>query len=109
MNIAKVVMYLLKSSICAAFFIHAFTIAYDLIFPTETVLKFEQRNLDVVDFPIVFKVCITPAFNKSKLQELGYRRVWDYFTGTSRYARYKIYGWSGHMKNGSTISSAKGL
>ena len=108
-NTSNVALYSIKISICAAFCIHALKIAYDLIYPEETVLRFEQRSLDDIEFPIVLKICINPAFNISELQEVGYQSVWDYFTGKSKYSDYRIYGWSGHAENGSTISSAKGF
>ena len=107
MNVINAITYLFKSLIFISCFVHAIFIAYDLICPTDTVLRFEQRNLDDIEFPIIFKVCITPGFNISELQEAGYKSIWYYFTGTSKYSE-NIYGWSGHTENGSTISSAKG-
>ena len=107
MSAKKFIVYIFKTSIYVAFFLHAIHIAYDFISPTETVLRFEQNNLDNIEFPIIFKVCITPGFNISALKEAGYDDVWLYFTGESRYSE-NIYGWSGHTENGSTISSARG-
>ena len=108
MDKAKAIIYLFKISICTAFIVHAIFIAYDLIVPKDTVLRFEERSLDDIEFPIIFKICITPAFNITEIQDAGYEIVWDYFTGTSRYSRNRIYGWSGHTENGSIVSNAKG-
>ena len=107
-NTPNVLLYFIKISIFTAFCVHAFIVAYDLIYPEGTVLRFEQRSLDDIEFPIVLKICINPAFNISELQEVGYQNVWDYFTGKSKYSDYGIFGWSGHAKNGSIISNVKG-
>ena len=48
-------------------------------------------------YRLIFKICATPALNTTVLQTAGYRNIWDYFVGRSRYNK-SIYGWGGHTK-----------
>ena len=72
-------------------------------------MRFEPRNLDDIEFPIVFKICLNPAFKIDEIQSAGYASLWDYFHGKSKYKKRKFYGWAGHYENGSFISSVKGI
>ena len=60
-----------------------------------------------MEFPILFKICITPAFKMDKILESGYSNLWFYFMGKSRFGN--TYGWAGHRRNGSEISTPKSL
>ena len=65
--------------------------------------RFLDNDLDEIEFPVLFKVCITPAFKIEKIIESGYSNLYMYFMGKSRFG--KIYGWAGHRENGSEVSS----
>ena len=92
------------------FLIHISFIGYYELFPMETSTRFSERKLDAIDFPILFKICINPAFDEEKLQQFGYSSLWSYFKGKSSWSnkKKKMYGWSGHSENGSMVSSVKG-
>ena len=92
------------------FLTHISFIGYYELFPMETSTRFSERKLDAIDFPILFKICINPAFDDEKLKQFGYSSLWYYFEGRSRWSNKKkrIYGWSGHIENGSTVSSVQG-
>ena len=64
-----------------------------------------EKDLDVIEFPVLFKVCITPAFKIEKIIKSGYSNLWFYFMGKSRFGQ--IYGWAGHTRNGTVISTAE--
>ena len=36
-----------------------------------------------MEFPILFKICLTPAFKMDKILESGYSNLWFYFMGKS--------------------------
>jgi hypothetical protein len=55
----------------------------------------EEKDLQDMDFPIVFKICVTPGFDEVALQEAGYDSTNSYFYGTSIYNETTI-GWAGH-------------
>ena len=69
--------------------------------------RFLDNDLDEIEFPVLFKVCITPAFKIEKIIESGYSNLYMYFMGKSRFG--KIYGWAGHRENGSEVSSPESI
>ena len=75
--------------------------------PLETVSHIEEMSLDNIDFPVVFKICIKPAFNISELNHAGYNSIWGYFKGQSMH-NASVYGWGGHFKNGTSIGTVEG-
>ena len=83
-------------------------IANDHLYPSETVSHRVEKKLDEIQFPVLFKICIKPAFNLKELQNAGYHSIWDYFTGQSRYDK-SVYGWAGHTKDGKVYGSVQGL
>ena len=82
-------------------------LAMNQISPSTTISHLEERNLDSIDFPVLFKICIKPAFNNSELYKAGYKNIWHYFLGQSRYNE-SVFGWGGHTDNGSIIGTAGG-
>ena len=91
-----------------AFIIQMCIIANDHLYPSETVSHRVEKKLDEIQFPVLFKICIKPAFNLKELQNAGYYSIWDYFTGQSRYDK-SVYGWAGHTTDGKVYGSVQGL
>ena len=103
-------MYKVQILCCIAFTIHAIVNLYITLNPQETVMRFEPRNLDDIElFPIIFKICLNPAFKIDNIKLAGYASLWDYFHGKSKYNKNKYFGWAGHYENGSVISSVEGI
>ena len=93
------------------FLIHISIIGYYQLYPTETSTRLSERKLDDLDFPVLFKICLNPAFNEDNIKEVGYYSLWSYFTGKGRWRNRNgaaVYGWAGHWENGSIVSSIKG-
>ena len=60
----------------------------------------ENKNLSQANISLVFKVCYTPSYNKTVLQEAGYSSgVLAYFMGTNRSRSRDFIGWAGENKN----------
>ena len=102
----KIVETLLKIALFVTFCIQTFFIGLNAIFPAETFTRFEQRKLDAIEFPVVFKICIFPAFRMENLEKVGYNNVWQYFIGRSAHNR-NIYGWAGHTQQESVYSTVQ--
>ena len=66
-----------------------------------------EKDLDEIEFPVLFYVCVTPAFHMEKILGAGYSNLWFYFMGKSRFG--KTYGWAGHRKNGSVFENLLGI
>ena len=82
-------------------------LANNKISPTETVSHLEEKTLDEIEFPVLFKVCITPSFNLAELRKAGYASIWGYFIGQSLHNE-SLYGWAGHTEDGNITGSVKG-
>ena len=55
----------------------------------------EEQDFNEMDLPITIKVCVSPGFNATALQEFGYSDTYFYFLGNSVY-NDTFYGWAGH-------------
>ena len=65
----------------------------------------EKKLTEWDDFPVIFKICLDPAFNTTAIREGGYDSIFEYFTGENRY-NSSILGWAGHdTTNTHTVES----
>ena len=95
-------------SLCfTAFTIHLVILASMHIYPNNTQTKLEETKLDMIDFPVLFKICFKPGFDIEKIQEAGYSSIWNYFKGKSKY-NSSIFGWAGHKEGGGVFDNVKG-
>ena len=99
---------LIHTGCLIAFTVQMLFLARNQISPSETVSHLEERRLDSIEFPILFKICIKPAFDMSELYKAGYKNTWSYFTGQSRHNE-SVFGWAGHRADGSVIASVEGM
>ena len=91
------------------FLTHVLVFTYHQLFPQKTSSRLEERKLDDVDFPILFKICLNPAYDLQKLKDVGYISLWKYFVGTSDRASRKTYGWAGINENGTRYATVAGI
>ena len=98
---------LLHAGCLITFTVQMIVLAMNQISPSTTISHLEERSLDSIDFPVLFKICIKPAFHTSELYKAGYENIWHYFMGQSRYNK-SVFGWGGHTDNGSIIGTAGG-
>ena len=80
---------------------------YNRAHPSETISSTKQRQLADISFPVVFKICIKPAYNVDQLEKAGYISVWDFFVGCSMYNGF-LMGWAGHTEDGKAVSNVSG-
>ena len=90
-----------------AFSVQMVILTHDLMYPDHTVRRIFKKNLTVQDFPVVFKICIKPGFDKKPLKESGYKNVFSYFQGVSQYNN-SLLGWAGHTAEGGVFSNVTG-
>ena len=73
---------------CFIAFIFQMTIlANNELNPPKTESHVEEKKLEEIPFPVLFKICIKPSFNMIELHKNGYKHVWNYFNRQSRYNR----------------------
>ena len=90
-----------------AFIVQMSILASNQIHPSDTVSRVVERKLNSIEFPVLFKICVKPAFDIKKLEEVGYENIWKYFLGRSKY-NSSLFGWGGHTVDGNTIGSVTG-
>ena len=88
---------------------HICFLFYNTAYPDLPDIKVYQRRLEEIEFPLSFLVCVHEMVNVSgRYKKLGYSNEWAFFTGTSSFNE-SIYGWGGHMENGSSYGSGEGI
>ena len=83
-------------------------LAKEQLNPSQTETFLEEKKLDEIEFPVLFKVCFKNSFNLKNLEEAGYSSVWNYFMGVSKYNKSN-YGWAGNMKEGGVRGGVTGI
>ena len=80
----------------------------DFLFPRLTNTRVETKSIQDQQFPLIFKICIKPAFNKAALEETGYGYggIFRYFVGRSIF-NTSIYGWAGHTNDSGTYGTVE--
>ena len=84
---------LVHTGFAFAFIIQSFSIIKDLIKPTQTTINVEEKSLKTL--PVLFKICVNPAFDVGLLKEEGYNNMLDYFLGKIWDGNTTRYGWGG--------------
>ena len=85
-----------------AFLFQFVSIVDDLLYPTQTTTSTENQMVD--QLPVLFKICVNPGLNISKIKEEGYLHTYKYFLGISKYNSTN-YGWSGHTNTSGGMGS----
>ena len=72
-------------SVCFAAFAHQMFHLFDQRFVNQvyTETKIYERNLQDLEFPIIFKICVLPGFDLEELRSVGYASPRKYFLGQS--------------------------
>ena len=83
------------------------TLIVNMINPKEPLINTKIIDFDKIDFPLIFKICITPGFNHTELKALGYRNSLEYLGGISRFNK-SIVGWAGHTDDDKVASNVSG-
>ena len=75
--------------------------------PTELSSSMKKVPLKHLAFPVVLRVCLTPAFDLRRLEEVGYGSVYDYFMGVSQ--SKTLMGWGGLVKGAPFHGNTSGI
>ena len=98
---------LLTNLICfVAFTIQFGNILHAYINPVNTNIRLGERNIS--EFPLILKICFSPGINISAVEEAGYKSIYRYFYGQSKYNK-SILGWAGYRNTSGVRGSVKDL
>ena len=71
--------------------------------PTELKTTMKKESLSTFDdFPLLGRICVKTGLDIEKLGYYGYYDPSSFYMGVSRF-NDSIFGWSGHMENGSVF------
>ena len=73
------------------------------VHPTQTTITVTERDLRDFEFPLLFKICFNPSFNKTVEEEAGY---YDFFSGKSKH-NSSLVGWAGHTEEGGVLGTVE--
>ena len=76
------------------------------ISPTLTHTWQKDVGLGDIEFPILIKICVIPAYNITALYEYGYADYYRFFLGQSRFNE-STYGWAGHTNSSENLGTVE--
>ena len=77
------------------------------LYPLTTDARLQEKRLNQIEHPVLFKICFKPSFDTEELNRTGYGTLWNYFAGVSMYNR-SMFGWGGHTKDEKYLGSVEG-
>ena len=105
---AKLINFFMNLVLITACFVHLCYLGYYVLYPEFPTFTVYQKDLQDIDFPLTFRLCINEPNNGSeRFKRVGYRTYASLFFGKSMH-NDTVYGWKGHFKNGSTFKSVEG-
>lgn len=88
--------------------LHVSIILYDQLYPEEPSLKYYEKKLNEIEFPVNLKYCLTLPDEKAFWNKFGYKLVWEFYYGQSVF-NSSLHGWKGFSKSGSDLyNSSRG-
>ena len=84
------------------FLIQSYRIVLDFIYPSTLNTVTFKEELKDSSFPLGFRLCVKPGFDKDELFKNGYKNN-RYNSGQSRFNN-SIFGWAGHFEEESNFS-----
>ena len=97
--------YIIHTTFITVFLVHVTIVVASIFNPEIPDVESSQRNLEDIEFPISFRICIhhleAPTIKNQKFKDAGYKNYYAFFKGRSLYNK-SHYGFLGHLENGST-------
>ena len=79
-----------------------------LLHPELPSTRKSETDLKDIEFPLSFRICLYKLKDINKrYQKLGYKDVYKFFLGRSRFNNSR-FGWNGHTEKGGIIGSTEG-
>ena len=103
------ILYMLLNVLCFfVFIIHISFLGYKSLYPDVPEIIVYKKDLSDISFPLLFRICLFETeYKLIRFKRYGYQNATDFFKGKSGY-NSSIFGWAGHMENGSTYGSVFG-
>ena len=103
----KKIEFLLNIILTCICLVHIIVNLHIIINPVSPSVKKYEKQLENIDFPLIFKVCLSNKYDFDNSKAWGYQLKLAFFEGKSRYNN-SIYGWSGHSEDGNSLGNVEG-
>ena len=104
-NIIKILPYIVNTIFVLICFIHVSTIISKSINPEETSSRVYKKNVQEIEFPLEFLLCVNQENEKEKYRQVGYPDNGYFFRG---FLNDTVTGWGGRSANGTSYGSVEG-
>ena len=101
-------LFLVNFTCFLAFSIQLTSVLGSFLDRTQTNIHKHEEDLLGKKFPIILKLCFNPGFNDTAINEAGYKDIFGYFAGQSKYNK-SVYGWAGHTEDGGVVDSVENI
>ena len=97
----------LNSCCLIAFLVQIAFITYENIKPEHPVTETYRQDLNEMEFPVIFKVCVIPGFDASAMKREGYSGATGFVDGKNLF-NDSVLGWGGHVEDVGKPKSSNG-
>ena len=87
--------------------VHISLTGYKVLFPDLPSIRIQDKSLKDIDFPLFIQMCVSEIEKTDIFTHFGYDNEIEFYFGKSAY-NDSLFGWNGHLPNGSTIGTIKG-
>ena len=88
--------------------VHVSLTGYHVLFPDLPSIRIQDKTLKDIEFPLFIQVCVSEIERTDMFTHLGYEHEINFYLGKSFY-NDSLFGWSGHLQNGSRIGTVEGM
>ena len=98
----------INSIVIVVCIVHISLTGYHALVPDLPSIRIQDKTLNEIEFPIFIQMCVLEIEKTDIFTEFGYEHDMDFYFGKSAYNQ-SLFGWNGHLKNGSTIGPIQGI
>ena len=107
-EIRKQIDFVINFTIIVICIIHISLTGYQVLFPDLPSIRIQDKTLKDIEFPLFIQMCVSEIDNTTdRYTSLGYKNDYDFYLGRSVYNN-SLFGWNGHLQNGSTVGTVEG-
>ena len=106
----KNIKYFINVLFLASFLAHLSIICYQSLNPNVPSIRVFKADLNEIDFPFSFKICVKELENiTARYEKVGYRDNYYFYLGISKFYPWPfVGGWGGHTEDNKTLGSIEG-
>ena len=104
----KQIDFVVNFTIVVVCIVHISLTGYKVLFPDLPSIRIQDKSLKDIDFPLFIQMCVSEIEKSHIFTKLGYKHEIAFYFGQSAY-NDSLFGWNGHLPNGSTIGTLEGI